>query len=303
MQNSLTIGTRGSQLARWQAQFVRNQLESHFPNLEVHIAVIKTTGDTNPEAPLAGLGKGVFTKEIEDALLTRDIDIAVHSLKDLPTVLPQGLCIAAIPEREDPRDVLITATGFPLEDLLGGAKIGTTSPRRKAQLLGIRPNLRVVDVRGNIDTRLRKLRETDLDGIILAAAGIKRLLEPEIITQYFDIERMVPAVGQGALAIEARESDSAVKALLSPLNHSQTVAEVTAERTVLESLGGGCQVPVGAHAWHVDGELSLIAAVCHPEGIHRIVETATGAPDAAKRLGEIVAEKLQSGGATELLRL
>lgn len=303
MQNSLTIGTRGSQLARWQAQFVRDQLVSHFPELEVHIEVIKTTGDTNPEVPLVGLGKGVFTKEIEDALLTRGIDIAVHSLKDLPTVLPQGLCIAAVPEREDPRDVLITATGFPLEDLLGGAKIGTTSPRRKAQLLGIRPNLRVVDVRGNIDTRLRKLRETDLDGIILAAAGIKRLLEPEIITQYFDIERMVPAVGQGALAIEARESDSAVKALLSPLNHPRTVAEVTAERTVLERLGGGCQVPVGAHAWHVDGELSLIAAVCHAEGIHRIVETATGASDAATHLGEIVAEKLQSGGATELLRL
>ena len=158
--------------------------------------------------------KGIFTKEIENALLTGDIDLAVHSLKDLPTELPDGLCIAAIPKREDPRDVLITATGFPLEDLLGGAKIGTTSPRRKAQLLYMRPNLRIVDVRGNIDTRLRKLRETDLDGIILAAAGIKRLLEPEIITQYFDTERMVPAVGQGALAIEAREGDSAVESLL-----------------------------------------------------------------------------------------
>ena len=303
MQNSLTIGTRGSQLARWQAQFVKNQLESHFPDIEVHMEIIKTTGDTNPEASLVGLGKGVFTKEIENALLTRDIDIAVHSLKDLPTELPQGLGIAAIPKREDPRDVLITATGFPLEDLIGGAKIGTTSPRRKAQLLGMRPNLRVVDVRGNIDTRLRKLRETDLDGIILAAAGIKRLLEPEIITQYFDIERMVPAVGQGALGIEAREADSTVKALLAPLNDPQTIAEVTAERTVLESLGGGCQIPVGAHAWHVDAKLSLIAAVCHPEGIHRIVETATGAPDAPQRLGKIVAEKLQSSGAIELLRL
>ena len=303
MQNSLTIGTRGSQLARWQAQFVKKQLAFHFPNLEVNIKIIKTTGDANPDASLLGLGKGIFTKEIEAALLTRDIDIAVHSLKDLPTELPHGLCIAAIPEREDPRDVLITATGFPLEDLLGGAKIGTTSPRRKAQLLGMRPNLRVVDVRGNIDTRLRKLRETNLDGIILAAAGIKRLLEPEIITQYFDIERMVPAVGQGALAIEAREGDSPIETLLEPLNDPQTVAEVTAERTVLESLGGGCQVPVGACAWHVNDELSLIAAVCHPEGIHRIVETATGAPDAAKRLGRIVAEKLQSSGATELLRV
>ena len=303
MQNSLTIGTRGSQLARWQAQFVKSQLESHFPNLEVHTEIIKTTGDTHPDASLTGLGKGVFTKEIEAALLTRDIDIAVHSLKDLPTALPQGLRIGAIPKREDPRDVLITATGFPLEDLLGGAKIGTTSPRRKAQLLSMRPNLRVVDVRGNIDTRLRKLRETDLDGIILAAAGIKRLLDPEIITQYFDIERMIPAVGQGALAVETREGDSRVETLLAPLSDPETVAEVTAERTVLEDLGGGCRVPIGAYARHVDGELSLIAAVCHPAGIHRIVETATGAPDAAKHLGRIVAEKLQNSGATELLRL
>ncbi|MDE0013206.1 MAG: hydroxymethylbilane synthase [Candidatus Poribacteria bacterium] len=303
MHNSLTIGTRGSQLALWQAEFVKRQLERLFPELEIHLRIIKTTGDTIQDRSLVGLGKGVFTKEIENALLTGDIDLAVHSLKDLPTELPSGLCIAAILEREDPRDVLITATGFPLEDLLGGAKIGTTSPRRKAQLLHMRPNLRVVDVRGNIDTRLRKLRETDLDGIILAAAGIKRLLEPEIITQYFDTERMVPAVGQGALAVETREGDSTVKTLLAPLNDSETVAEVTAERTVLGSLGGGCQVPVGAYAWHVDGELSLIAAVCHPEGIHRVVEIAAGAPDAAERLGRIVAEKLQNSGATELLRL
>ena len=303
MHNSLTIGTRGSQLARWQAQFIKNQLVCHFPDLEIHLKIIKTTGDAIQDRSLVGLGKGVFTKEIENALLTGDIDLAVHSLKDLPTELPQGLCIAAIPKREDPRDVLITATGYPLEDLLGGAQIGTTSPRRKAQLLCMRPNLRVVDVRGNIDTRLRKLRETDLDGIILAAAGIKRLLDPEIITQYFDTERMVPAVGQGALAVETREGDSAVENLIAPLNDRETIAEVTAERTVLESLGGGCQIPVGAHAWHVDGELSLIATVCHPEGIHRIVETDTGTPDAAQHLGKIVAEKLQTGGATELLRL
>ncbi len=303
MHNSLIIGTRGSQLALWQAEFVKRQLEGLFPELEIHLRTIKTTGDTIQDRSLVGLGKGVFTKEIENALLTGDIDLAVHSLKDLPTELPSGLCIAAILEREDPRDVLITATGFPLEDLLGGAKIGTTSPRRKAQLLHMRPNLRVVDVRGNIDTRLRKLRETDLDGIILAAAGIKRLLEPEIITQYFDTERMVPAVGQGALAVETREGDSTVKTLLAPLNDSKTIAEVTAERTVLGSLGGGCQVPVGAYAWHVDGELSLIAAVCHPEGIHRVVEIATGSPDAAEHLGRIVAEKLQNSGATELLRL
>lgn len=297
----LVIGTRGSQLALWQAQFIKSQLERHFPTLEVSLKIIKTTGDTIQNRSLVGLGKGVFTKEIENALLTGDIDLAVHSLKDLPIELPEGLCIAAIPKREDPRDVLVTDTGVPLEDLPEGAKIGTTSPRRKAQLLYMRPDLRVVDVRGNIDTRLRKLHETDLDGIILAAAGIKRLLKPEIITQYFDTEQMVPAVGQGALAIEVREGDDRVEQLLLPLNDPSVIAEITAERVVLESLGGGCQVPIGAHAKHVNGELSLIGAVCHPDGIQRIVERTTGTPDTAQQLGRTVAEKLRNSGATELI--
>ncbi len=301
MHNSLVIGTRGSQLALWQAQFIKNQLERHFPTLEVSLKIIKTTGDRIQNRSLVGLGKGIFTKEIENALLAGDIDLAVHSLKDLPTELPEGLCIAAIPTREDPRDVLITDTGVPLEDLPEGAKIGTTSPRRKAQLLYIRPELRVVDVRGNIDTRLRKLHETDLDGIILAAAGIKRLLEPEIITQFFDTEQMVPAVGQGALGIEVREGDDRVEQLLLPLNDASATAEITAERTVLENLGGGCQVPIGAHAKHVDDELSLIGAVCHPDGIQRIVESSTGTPDTAQHLGSVVAEKLRNSGAAELI--
>ena len=303
MHNSLVIGTRGSQLALWQAQFIKNQLERHFPSLEVSLQIIKTTGDTIQNRSLVGLGKGVFTKEIENALLTGDIDLAVHSLKDLPTELPEGLCIAAIPAREDPRDVLVTDTELPLEDLSEGAKIGTTSPRRKAQLLYIRPDLQVVDVRGNIDTRLRKLHETDLDGIILAAAGIKRLLKPEIITQFFDPEQMVPAVGQGALAIEVREEDDRVEKLLLPLNNPAATAEITAERAVLESLGGGCQVPIGAYAKHVDDELTLTGAVCHPDGIQRIMESAKGTPDTAQHLGEVVAEKLRNGGATELLSL
>ncbi len=301
MHNSLVIGTRGSQLALWQAQFIKNRLERHFPSLEVSLKIIKTTGDTIQNRSLVGLGKGVFTKEIENALLSGDIDLAVHSLKDLPTELPEGLCIAAIPTREDPRDVLITDPELPLEDLPEGAKIGTTSPRRKAQLLYIRPDLRVVDVRGNVDTRLRKLYETDLDGIILAAAGIKRLLKPDIITQFFDTKQMVPAVGQGALAIEVRAADDRVEKLLMPLNDAAAAAEITAERAVLESLGGGCQVPIGAHAKHVNGELSLIGAVCHPDGTQRIMESTTGAPDTAQHLGEVVAEKLRNSGATALL--
>ena len=302
MHNSLTIGTRGSQLALWQSQFIKNQLERHFSDIEVCLKVIKTIGDTIQNRSLVGLGKGVFTKEIENALLTGDIDLAVHSLKDLPTELPTGLCIAAIPVREDPRDVLITSTGRSLESLPEGAKIGTTSPRRKAQLLYIRPDVRVVDVRGNVDTRLRKLHETDLDGIILAAAGIKRLLKPEIITQFFDTEQMVPAVGQGALAIEVREADDRVEKLVAPLNDHRAAAEITAERAVLENLGGGCQVPIGAYAEHIDGELSLIGAVCHPEGSVRIMERATGTPDTAEYLGGVVVEKLISSGAAELLK-
>ena len=198
--------------------------------------------------------------------------------------------------------MLITSTGRSLENLPKRAKIGTTSPRRKAQLLYIRSDLQVVDVRGNVDTRLRKLRETDLDGIILAAAGIKRLLNPEIITQFFDTEEMVPAVGQGALAIEVREEDDRVEKLIAPLNDHRAAAEITAERAVLESLGGGCQVPIGAFAKHIDDELSLVGAVCHPEGSLRIMERATGAPDTARHLGGVVAEKLLSSGAAELLK-
>ena len=301
MKNSLVIGTRGSKLALWQAEFVKAELEQVHPDLDIDLKIIKTTGDAVQNRSLVGLGKGVFTKEIEAALLVNEIDIAVHSLKDLPTELPEGLCVIAIPNRTDPRDVLITSSGLPLEDLVHGAIIGTTSPRRKGQLLNIRPDLQIIEVRGNIDTRLRKLHETDIDGIMLAAAGIKRLLDPELITQYFEVEQMVPAVGQGAIGIEAREGDTAVAELLEPLNDHAAAAEVTAERAVLESLGGGCQVPIGAHAKQTNGKLSLISAVSHPEGTMRIVENGAGPPDTAQQLGESVAEKLKESGAAELL--
>ncbi len=301
MNISIIIGTRGSQLALWQAHFIQSQLIHHFPDIEVHIKIIKTTGDSIQDRSLLGLGKGVFTKEIEIALLNKDIDLAVHSLKDLPTLLPEGLHIAAIPTREDARDVLITSTGLSLNDLPCSATIGTTSPRRKAQLLHLRSDLNIVDVRGNVDTRLQKLQDTDLDGIILAAAGIKRLLKEDNITQYFDIDEMVPAVGQGALAIEAREGDKVVNELLIPLNDNITKAEVTAERTVLEILGGGCQLPIGAYAKYDNGVLSLIGTVCHPEGKMRIVEQATGNIDKPEHVGRIVAEKLLNSGAIKLL--
>lgn len=317
MNPSLTIGTRGSQLALWQAHFVQKQVNAHFPEVAVSLKIIKTTGDAIQNRSLLGLGKGVFTKEIEAALLTGKIDLAVHSLKDLPTELPDGLYIAAIPAREDARDVLVTCSGMTLTQLPKNATIGTTSPRRKAQLLHARPALDIVEVRGNIDTRLRKLRETDLDGIVLAAAGIKRLYDyspgspelkknrlpylPDNALQFFDTEFMVPAVGQGALAIEARADDNTVAKFLAPLNDARAAAEITAERTVLERLGGGCHVPIGANAMYLNGELSLIAAVCHPEGTSRIVERGSGTLDNAQGLGEVVAERLLRSGAAELL--
>ena len=303
MKTTVKIGTRGSQLAIWQSSYVKQQLLHYHSDVKIELKIIKTTGDTIQDRSLIGLGKGVFTKEIEVALINKDIDLAVHSLKDLPTELPDGLCIAAIPTREDPRDVLVTSSGRHLSDLVSDARIGTTSPRRKSQLLHIRPDLKVVNVRGNVDTRLRKLKETDLDGIILAAAGLKRLQREDEITQYFETDEIIPAVGQGALAIETRDSDEYTKALLSPINDSVTGAEIAAERTVLESLGGGCQLPIGAYAKQHNEKLSLIGTVCHPEGRLRIVETATGAIDDPQELGRIVAENLRKNGADDLIKI
>ena len=301
MKNTVTIGTRGSQLALWQASYVKQQILHYYPDVKIELKTIKTTGDTIQNRTLVGLGKSVFTKEIEIALLNEDIDLAVHSLKDLSTELPNGLCIAVIPTREDPRDVLISSTRLPLHELTNAAKIGTTSPRRKAQLLHFRPDLHVVDVRGNVDTRLKRLQETELDGIILAAAGLKRLEKEDIITEYFEPNTFIPAVGQGALAIETRDEDRCTQLLLSPLNDSMTTTEITAERTVLESLGGGCQLPMGAYAKQHNEKLSLIGTVCHPLGKQRIVEQAIGEIDKPQELGRRVAEKLQKNGAHELM--
>ena len=301
MKRTITIGTRGSQLALWQAEYVRERLHHHFPDRSIERKVIKTTGDRIKDRSLVGLGKGVFTKEIEVALLDGTIDLAVHSMKDLPTDLPDGLCIAAIPVREDPRDVLVTESGISLDGLPEGAKIGTTSPRRKSQLLHLRPDLQVVDVRGNLDTRLRKLQETNLDGIILAAAGIKRLIGAEIITAYFEVDQMVPAPGQGALGVEAREGDLEMKTLLNAINDSHSETEVLAERAVLRRLGGGCQVPIGANARLKDDRLHLIATVCSPAGKHRVLERITGNPTDTAGLGTTLAETLIQRGADRLL--
>ena len=300
MKQTITIGTRGSQLALWQAEYVRKRLNDHFPDRSIELKVIKTTGDRITDRSLVGLGKGVFTKEIEIALLEGTIDLAVHSMKDLPTDMPNGLCIAAIPVREDPRDVLVTESGMLLDQLPKGAKIGTTSPRRKSQLLHLRPDLQVVDVRGNLDTRLRKLHETELDGVILAAAGIKRLMGEETITEYFEADRMVPAAGQGALGVEAREDDLEIKTLLDAINDSRSETEILAERSVLQELGGGCQVPIGVNALLEDDRLHLIATVCSPDGKHRLLERLSSNSACAQELGVNLATKLIQNGAHKL---
>lgn len=302
MKRTITIGTRGSQLALWQAEYVRKRLNRQFPDLGVELQIIKTTGDANQERSLVGLGKGVFTKEIEKAILAGAIDLAVHSMKDLPTDLPDELCVAAIPVREDPRDVLITQSGLVIDELASGAIIGTASPRRRSQLQHFRPDLKVVDVRGNLDTRLHKLRETNLDGIIVAAAGIKRLMGQETITEYFEISRMVPSPGQGALGIETREDDLEIKALLARINDCRSECEVRAERAVLRGLGGGCQVPIGANAELKGDKLHLTAAVCSPDGRHRILERVSGSARCADELASDIVIKLIQGGASKLLK-
>ena len=303
MKQTITIGTRGSQLALWQAEYVRKRLDDHFPDRLIKLKVIKTTGDKIRDRSLVGLGKGVFTKEIEIALLDGTVDLAVHSMKDLPTDLPRGLCIAAIPVREDPRDVLVTQSGLLLDQLPHAAKIGTTSPRRKSQLLYLRSDLQVVDVRGNLDTRLRKLHETELDGVILAAAGIKRLIGEEIITEYFETDRMVPAAGQGALGVEARADDPEIKMLLDAINDTHSETEVFVERAVLGELGGGCQVPIGVNAQLKANQLHLIATVCSPDGKHRILEQLSSCFESRSNRGDLAcAQGLAVNLATKLIQ-
>jgi hydroxymethylbilane synthase len=288
----LTIGSRGSQLALWQARWVQSALEAR--GGQCRIEIIKTTGDKITDVPLAKVGtKGLFTKEIEEALLDGRIDLAVHSLKDLPTDLPAGLVLAAIPEREDPRDALV---GRRLQELAHGAKVGTSSLRRVAQLRALRPDLQVESVRGNLDTRLRKLSEGRYDAIVLAAAGLKRLGWADRVAEFLAPETMCPAVGQGALAIETR-AEGAATAACAQLNHDATRAAVEAERAVLAALDGGCQVPIGAHAVVCGSELHIIAIVGAPDGSEIIRRQAGGAASDALRIGsELGAELLRAGG-------
>src|SRR5437660_1281777 len=289
----LLIGSRGSQLALWQARWVQGRLAAL--GLETRIEIIKTTGDRITSVPLSSVGgKGLFTKEIEEALLARQVDLAVHSLKDLPTEIPAGLQITAIPEREDPRDAMV---GRRLTELREGAKVGTSSLRRSAQLRRLRPDLQVESIRGNVDTRLRKLDEGQYESIVLAAAGLARLGWSGRIAEFLQPEVMCPAVGQGALAIETRIGEDACRAL----DHAPTRAAVTAERAVLSALGGGCLTPIGAYA-RVEGEqLHLMAIVLSVDGAESVRDQAAGPASEADNIGRGLGEKLLRQGAARIL--
>jgi len=292
----LVIASRGSQLAMWQASWTLGRLVAL--RYECCIHKYKTTGDKITGVPLAKVGiKGLFTKEIEEALLDGRADLAVHSLKDLPTELPEGLVLAAVPEREDARDALV---GRRLADLPPGAKVGTSSLRRAAQLHRLRPDLAVESVRGNLDTRLRKLDEGQYDAILLAAAGLKRLGWADRIAELLPVEVMCPAVGQGALAIETRASGAGFEACRS-LDHAATHAAVAAERAVLRALGGGCQVPIGAHATVDGGRLRMVAIVASPDGAELVRGESQGPAGDAARIGRDLGEDLWNRGARRIL--
>ena len=305
MQNEnkrLVVGTRGSKLALWQAEHVKGTIEEKFPEWTVEISIIKTKGDKIQDVPLAKVGgKGLFVKEIEEALLDGRIDIAVHSMKDMPAEIPEGLCIGAVPARETPSDVLISKNGSELFELKKGAKIGTSSLRRGAQLKHSRSDVEIVPLRGNLDTRLRKLEEEDLDAIVLAAAGVKRLGLEHRITQYLDDSVMLPAVGQGALCIEIRKDDPVVGPVIAALDDKSTRTVVVGERAFLHRLEGGCQVPIAAHG-RLDGEaIELTGLVADLDGITVFRETVSGPAENAKELGTRLAERILEKGAGPIL--
>ncbi len=291
------IGTRGSALALWQAEHVKLRLESH--GYQVTLRVITTTGDLVQDRRLESVGgKGAFLKEIEEALVAGEIDLAVHSLKDVPTSLPAGLVLSAILERADARDALVSS-GPRLAELRAGATVGTTSLRRRALIGSLRPDLTLQDLRGNVDTRLRRLREGRFDAILLAMAGLLRLGRAEEVTEALDPRRFVPAPGQGAIALECREDDQVVRDAVAPLDHPATARAVSAERTFLAALRGGCNVPLGAHAFAEGPGLELVAFVAARDGGAMLRAERRGEDGDA--LGRAVADELMTQGARSLI--
>jgi hydroxymethylbilane synthase len=294
----LRIGSRGSQLALWQANFIAARLRER--GHEIEIEIIRTTGDKITGVALAKVGaKGMFTKEIEEALEARQIDLAVHSLKDLPTDLSPQFEVAVVPAREDPRDAFCSIKYSSIEDLPPGARVGTSSLRREAQLKALSPGLVVYPLRGNVDTRLRKLQAEEYDAVILASAGLRRLGQTDVIRQLIPIEAMCPAPGQGALALETRAGDETVGEAIAFLDDLAARVETNCERVLLKKLGGGCQVPIGANAQWKDGQLHLEAVVVSPDGRVRLRESVDGTDPA--RVGETAAERLLARGGAAIL--
>ena len=297
----LRIGTRGSLLAKWQAEFVRKQLFA-LAGVETEIVIIKTAGDKQQNASLTQIGgKGVFVKELEDALLAETIDLAVHSVKDVPTDVPSGLSFPAVLRRDDVRDCLVSAKGATLANLRQGARVGTSSLRRQAQLRHLRPDLDVRDLRGNVDTRLRKVESGEYDAILLAKAGLDRLGLSQRISEVFSPEVCTPAVGQGAIAVQCRAKDAEAAEVLARLDHAETRNAIIAERALLKAVQGGCQVPLGAWARMERDQMVMEACVCSVDGTQCIRQRATASPEEAAALGERMANLLLEAGAQAIL--
>jgi hydroxymethylbilane synthase len=297
----LRIGSRGSILARWQAEFVRKQL-FQIAGVEAEIVIIKTAGDKMQHAPLTQIGgKGIFIKELEEALLDEKVDLAVHSVKDIPTDTPGRLHFPAVCRRDDVRDCLVSHNGTALAQLKQGARVGTSSLRRQAQLRHHRPDLDIRELRGNVDTRLRKVASGEYDAIVLSKAGLDRLGWSQKITEPLSTEISLPAVGQGAIAIESRVKDRDAAEILEKLDDSETRTAIIAERSLLATLQGGCQVPLGAWARIERGELVMEAVVCSVDGVQYVRQKASAPPDQAAQLGERMAQLLIEAGARNIL--
>ena len=297
----IRIGTRASQLALWQANWVKSELEKKYPGMEVTLTKIKTIGDKILDVPLAQVGgKGLFVKEIEEAMLRGEIDIAVHSMKDVPTEFPEGLGLHCITEREDPRDAVISCN-VRFADLPQGARIGTSALRRQAQLLKVRPDLQMCIIRGNVETRIRKLTDDKLDAVILAAAGLKRLGFTEQVSEYLNVELSIPAIGQGALGIECRLADPVITATIDFFNHADTSHAVRAERALLKRCEGGCQVPIAAHGTVSDGQLRLVGFIAAVDGSRSVRGEISGPVTECEQLGIRLADQLLADGGKAIL--
>lgn len=298
----LRIATRKSQLALWQANYVSSMLQHHHPDLKIELVTMTTQGDKILDTPLAKVGgKGLFVKELETGMLEGSADIAVHSMKDVPVEFPEGLHLPVICQREDPRDAFVSNNFKALEELPEGATLGTSSLRRQSQIAALRPDLKIIDLRGNVNTRLQKLDDGDYDGIILAAAGLKRLEFEDRITQFIETDVCLPAIGQGAVGIECRKDDARVNNLIAPLTDNKTLIRVMAERSMNQRLQGGCQVPIAGYAEYEHGLVMLRGLVGQVDGKKIIRGDIAGPPENAEELGLVLAEDLLSRGADKIL--